>query len=419
MTVAVVGAGMSGLSATHFLASRGADVETFEAATEPGGVVKSATVDGHVLEYGPQRLRLSKPVESLVETLDLREELIYGDDDQPLFAYYDGDLRRMPLSVREAITTDLLSWPGKARVLFEPLTAGPKPGETVEGFLTRKFGREAATRFMGPLYSGLYGSDPDEMYVEYSLGRALEHFGIEGSIILFALRKLLEGTETPPIVSFEDGLQTLPEAMYAAHEGSIHLGTPVRDVTEDGEGYRLETDRGTVTAETVVFTTPAPTTAALLDGVADGAASVVRRFSYNPIGIVHLRSAFDGTGHGFHIIDDGFETSGSTWNHSMLGRDGVFTSYIGSGDPEFLGADPAVIGRRAATEFETVTGAEADVLDVEVLRPGMPAYDRSWEALEELSVPDGIELCASFTARAGLVGRITDGRRTAAAVLDE
>lgn len=419
MTVAVIGGGMSGLAATHFLESAGANVVTFEASDEPGGIVASRTVDGYVLERGPQRLRLSQPVASLLETLDLEDEVIYGEDDQPLFAYYDGALRPMPLSVREAITTDLLSWPGKARVLLEPLTGGAKPGETVEAYLTRKFGREVATRFAGPLYSGLYGSDPDEMYVEYSLGKALDRFGVEGSLLVFMLKKLLEGTDVPPIVTLEDGLGRLPEALYDAHATSIHLGTPVTDIRRDGDAFRVETDRESVTAETVVFTTPAPTTAALLEGVDAEAASVVDRFNYNPLGVVHLRSDFDGTGHGFHVVDEGFRTDGSTWNHSMLGRTGVFTSYLGGGDPSFLDADPAVVGRRAAAEFAEITGAEAEVLNVEMLRPGMPAYDRSWQALDDLSLPEGVEICSAFTSRAGLVGRITDGRRTAASILDD
>ena len=151
VTVGVIGAGMSGLAATHFLADRGVDVRTFEAASHPGGVVRSQTVDGHVLEVGPQRLRRSGPVDELIETFDLDDQVVYGNEDQPLFAYFDGDLRPMPLSLRTAVTTDLLSWRGKARILLEPLTRGQKADETVAEFLTRKFGREAATRFMGPL----------------------------------------------------------------------------------------------------------------------------------------------------------------------------------------------------------------------------------------------------------------------------
>jgi len=413
VTVGVIGAGMSGLSATHFLAERGVDVRTFDAASQPGGVVQSQTVAGHVLEVGPQRLRKSGPVEDLIEAFDLADQVVYGHDDQPLFAYFQGDLRPMPLSLRTAVTTDLLSWRGKARILFEPLTRGQQSDETVAEFLTRKFGHEAATRFMGPLYSGLYGTDADDMYVEYSLGRALEHVGIEGSILTYAARKVLEGVDSPPIITFEDGLQTLPDAMYERYSDRIDLEAPVTAVERDDAAFRIETEGGSETVDSVVFTTPAPTTASLLEDVDARAAATVGRFNYNPIGVVHLESEYDREGHGFHVIDDGFETNGSTWNHSMLERDGVYTSYIGSGNPQFLDNDPAVIGRKAASEFEAVTGSSATVLDVSVVRPGMPAYDRSWTALDDLSLPDGVDICSSFTSRAGIVGRIVDGRRTA------
>ncbi|AKH97487.1 protoporphyrinogen oxidase [Halanaeroarchaeum sulfurireducens] len=418
-TVGVVGAGLSGLSATHSLASMEADVRTFEAAGRPGGVVRSTTIDDTVLEHGPQRLRLSAPLKSLVEELDLTEELRFGHEDQPLYAFYKGSLRPMPLSIRHAITTDLLSWRGKARILAEPLTESARPDETVHEYLARKFGTEAATRFMGPLYSGLYGTDPDEMYVEYSLGRALDHMGIEGSILLTVAKRLLEGIDTPPIVTFERGVKTLPDAMYDANADRIALDTAVTGIEQDGERFRIVSEAGTHTVDSVVLTTPAPTAADLLAGIDEPAADVLARFNYNPIGVVHLESDFDGEGHGFHVIDDGYVTNGSTWNHSMLDRDGIYTSYVGSGDETVLDAPDAEIGRRAAAEFEEITGTSAEVLSVNVIRPGMPAYDRSWSALDNLSLPDGITICSSYTSRAGVIGRIVDGRRTAKQVVSK
>ncbi|WP_259519782.1 protoporphyrinogen oxidase [Halanaeroarchaeum sp. HSR-CO] len=415
--VGVIGAGMSGLAATHYLTNRGADVTVFEASARPGGVVGSTTVDGRVIEFGPQRLRLSKPVETLVDEYELRDALRFGHDDQPLFAYYEGELRPMPLSVDTALRTDLLSWRGKARILAEPLTGPAKPDETVSEFLGRKFGTEAADRFMAPLYSGLYGTDPADMYVEYSLGRALEHVGIDGSILLYVAKRLLEGVETPPIVTFEDGLQTLPNAIYETHADDIHLDTPVTALERDGDGFTILTDDGGYSVDSVVVTTPAPTAASLLERIDGSVARTLDRFTYNPIGVVHLESGYDREGHGFHVIDDGFITNGSTWNHSMLDREGIYTSYVGSGDTDLLARDEKTIGEKAALEFESITGSSASPLSVEVLRPGMPAYDRSWAALDELSIPDGIAICSSYTSRAGIVGRIVDGKRTAETVL--
>ena len=99
MRVGVVGAGISGLALVRSLSERGADVIAFEANAEPGGLMRSRRVDGHVLELGPQRLRLTPEIDAMVDELGLRGELREGDDDLPLYVYHDGSLRVVPLSV--------------------------------------------------------------------------------------------------------------------------------------------------------------------------------------------------------------------------------------------------------------------------------------------------------------------------------
>ena len=54
MTVGIVGAGITGLALTQDLRERGVDTVAFEATAEPGGVIRSTTVDGRVVEHGPQ-----------------------------------------------------------------------------------------------------------------------------------------------------------------------------------------------------------------------------------------------------------------------------------------------------------------------------------------------------------------------------
>jgi oxygen-dependent protoporphyrinogen oxidase len=294
--VAVVGGGVSGLVSTHELRERGYDAVCFEANEDPGGVVRTVERGGRVLNLGPQRLRLTQPVEELVDQLGLRDEVREGDDDLPLYVYRDGALRVAPLSVREAVTTDLLSWRAKARVLAEPLMRPPRDGETVEGFLSRRFGDEAARRFLCPLYSGLYGTPADEMPVEHSLARALENAGVGRSVLVWAVKKLLRGRGTPPVFTFEDGLGRLTEALYEANSGSVRLGERVVGVSGDGDGdgYEVTGEAATVRADHVVVTTPAGTAADLLDGVAPSA-DALRRLSYNRIGVVHLESGYDDT----------------------------------------------------------------------------------------------------------------------------
>jgi len=423
MRVGVVGAGISGLSVIHELSTADCEVVGFEARDEPGGIIRSQRIDGRLLELGPQRLRLTPTIESLVDELDLRDHLQFGDDDQPLYIYHDGRLRVVPLSVREALRTDLLSPLGKLRILAEPLTDPAKPGETVDDYLCRRFGTQAARRYMGPLYSGLYGTDTDEMLMEYSLGRALESAGVGRSLLVWVIRRLIEGRETPPICTFEDGLGTLTNGLYEAHSESISLSTPVERVSAagGGDGYELQTANGTEHVDQLVLTTPAAATAELVEGVDSELAETLERFNYNPIAMVFLHSEFDREGIGALVPEGGdLPISGSTWNASFLDRDGVFTCYVDpNSDPEMESRTDDDLGELAAGAFETLTGSEATPIGVHRWVPGMPAYDRSWTAMDDLSTPDGMHLCTNYVGRAGIPGRIRSAKGVATTILGE
>ncbi|WP_135829235.1 protoporphyrinogen oxidase [Halorussus halobius] len=432
MTVAVVGAGVSGLAVHHYLRESGVESVVFEADHEPGGVVRSRRVEGRVLDLGPQRTRLTPGIGDLVESLALGDELRAADD-LPLYVYRDGRLRLVPRSPRDALATDLLSWRGKVRALLEPLTDAAREGETVEAFLTRTFGPEVARYYVGPLYGGIYGSHPDEMPMEYSLSRALDAAGIEGSVLVSVARKLLRRTrsdrDTPPIVSFDAGLQRLPEALADAHADSVHLGTPVESVRREDGTFVLRTSAGIERADRLVVTTPGDVTADLFAGLADGSddpesvresAEALRELNYNPQVVVHLHSDAGLTGAGFQVqYDEDFRTLGATWNASLLDRDGVHTCYLGGfKNPEAVEWSDERLESVAVAEFEELTGASARPLAVHRLRRGMPAYDRSWAALDRISAPDGVHLCTNYTARAGIPGRIREAEQVAEALAE-
>ncbi|WP_276299321.1 protoporphyrinogen oxidase [Halorussus lipolyticus] len=415
MSVGIVGGGITGLAIHHYLRESGVESVVFEADDEPGGVIRSEEVERRVLDFGPQRTRLTPSIRALVESLGLAGEMREAAD-PPLYVYRDGKLRRVPQTPQEAVTTDLLSWRGKARALLEPLTDPAKEGETVEEFLTRKFGREVARYYFGPLYAGIYGSHPGEMPMAHSLSKALDGAGIEGSVLASVVRKVLAGREAPPIVSFDAGLQRLPAALAEAHSESVRLGTPVRAIRRDGDGFTVETDAGETRVDELVVTTPADVTADLLSGVASAeTTTALRDLNYNPQAVVHLHAEADLTGAGYQVqYDEDFRTLGVTWNASLLGRNGVYTCYLGgSKNPEAVEWSDEELASVAVSEFEEVTGASARPLSVHHLRRGMPAYDRSWSALDRVSTPEGVRLCTNYTARAGIPGRIREARTVA------
>ncbi len=423
MQVCVVGGGITGLVATHYLAARDVDVVCLEASDEPGGVIRSEKTAGIVLERGPQRIRRTPAVGDLIDALDLDDAAIEASEDLPLYVYAGGRLGRVPFSGRDLFETDLLSWRGKLRLVAEPLTKAGRPEESIARVFRRKFGDEAYERLFGPLYGGIYGSDPAEMPARHALASLLEAEEETGSL-LKAFQQRMGGGRTFPPLSFEKGLQQLPRALAAHHEDRVRLDTPVTAVAaagdDAGDGYLVETADESIEADRVVITTPADVTADLLGDVASGTEGL-RDLNYNRLALVSLQSDLEVDGFGYQVgYGEDLHTLGASWNASMFDRDGLYTVFLGGmHEPDLVDAGDERLGDIAAGEFEVVTGASADVLDVHRLDRGFPAWDYSWDALDDLDLPAGIDLATNYTARMGVPSRIKEGRELAEKIAGE
>jgi oxygen-dependent protoporphyrinogen oxidase len=417
--VGIVGAGITGLALTHHLAERGVDAVTFEATDRPGGVIRTGHVDGAVLEWGPQRLRLTDPVRELIDAAGIGAEVIRADPDLPMYVYADGRLGEVPLSVRAFLTTDLISRRGKLRVLAEPLTAPGRPEETAADLFTRKFGREAYENAIGPLFGGIYASDPAEMPARHALDALLRLESESGSLLRAALSRLRD--DRPPAASFEHGVGRLPEALAARREDRIRFETPVEAVGRidgevDGAAYRIETASGSERVDHVVLTTPADVTADLVSDLAPDSAGALAGLNYNPLAMVYLRSGVDARGLGYQVRrGEELHTLGVSWNASAFDRDGVYTAFLGGMDePELLQRSDDELGEIAREEFEAVMGAGAEVLAVNRWERGFPAYDHSWGALDRVDLPEGVHLATNYTARVGVPSRVREANGLAA-----
>jgi oxygen-dependent protoporphyrinogen oxidase len=434
------------------------DFVCFEAAPDPGGVVRSERVQGHLLERGPQRIRRTDRVDGLIDDLGLDSEVRTADSDLPVCVYADGDLHPAPFSMAEFGETDLLSAEAKREVLREPFTDPADPDETAADVFTRKFGAETYRNLLGPLFGGIYGSDPAEMPVGHALSGLLKLEKRDGSLLKTAIKRTAGGRDTPAAISFDDGLQRLPEALAAAHADSIRFETPVTRVVrpatrgaeseaDDGgedANWELETLDGTTEVERVVLTTPADLTADLVADLAPDSAAALRALNYNPLALVYLRADLEADGRvspdalGYQVgFGEELRTLGASWNASMFDRgvraseasagssrakrsDGVYTVFLGGmHDPAILVESAEKLGEIAASEFEQVTGAAADPVDVHRLRRGFPAYDASWDAIDRVELPEGVRLATNYTARMGVPSRIREAEGLAEELADE
>lgn len=414
--VVAVGAGITGLALCRELAARGRRTVVLESDGRPGGVIRSRRVEGRVVELGPQRTRLTADISDLVEDLGLEDELLTAPEDLPLFVYRDGRLRRVPSGPLGLLGTDLLSASGKLRVLAEPLAGPPREGETAASYLRRSFGEEAYRHVLGPLFGGIYASDPDRMPVRYSLVPLWRSLGAPRSLLVAAARRAWSGDGGAPACSFRAGLASLTDALHDACGDRVRLDTRVSRISPRSGGVDVvPADGRPVRAAHAVLTVPADEAGDLLRGEAPGTERL-GRLRYNPLAVVHLLSPLDRRGYGYQVSlgEPGFATRGVTWNASLFGRDGVHTAYLGGMDrEEVVGREEAWLGERAALEFEAVTGAEARAVGVH--RTRVPAHDESWRELESAldAVPERVHLCANYESPAGIPARVRRARELA------
>lgn len=416
-SVAVVGAGITGLALAHALHLRGVPHIVLEAGQRVGGVIRSESVDGHLLEFGPQRTRLTSVIGDLVGALGLEKDVLTAPAGLPLFVYRNGKLRLVPYSPRDLFRSDIVSFGAKARLFVEPLTGPARAKETVASYFTRKVGRDIYEALVGPLYGGLYASDPAEMIVGLSLGPVLREFRIGRSLLLPLL--LRKGRIDPPAAcTFTDGLEMLPRALHASNSANVRLGASVTSISHDG-GWTLRSGDTTIRAEHVVLTVPASTASDLLRPVVPNTARALASLTYNPLAVVHLyapESALRGLGYQV-AFGEKLVTRGVTFNDSLFGRRGVYTAYLGGAKAPVVSRwSDAEVAAVAIREFQAVTGVTAEVL--RVTREWMPAWDRSWSAIANLTLPAGIHVAANWQARPGIPGRLAQATRLAEQLAD-
>ena len=78
--VVVIGAGITGLAAAHWLAAKNHDVRVLESAPAPGGVIETRPEDGFLFEYGPLTVLATHPeVLQLIDEAGLTDRIVWAD----------------------------------------------------------------------------------------------------------------------------------------------------------------------------------------------------------------------------------------------------------------------------------------------------------------------------------------------------
>jgi oxygen-dependent protoporphyrinogen oxidase len=272
--VAVVGGGISGLSAARALCGWGLRIRLFERETACGGMIQTDRVGGFVIDSGPDTLLAHKPAAlSLVRELGLERSLVAALPKRTTYVLRNAALRTLPETSalglptdwRTLVTAGAFSWPGKVRMAAEAILPAASPGsdESIASFVGRRFGREAVTYVAEPVLAGIHRGEAARLSMRALFPVLAEAERTHGSVAR-AWRRLPRTAGGGGSMTLRDGLGEIVSRMRdQLPGGAIVTGTPVVGIERAGSFVLQLGDASAVKASAVVLATPAYATAAL------------------------------------------------------------------------------------------------------------------------------------------------------------
>lgn len=268
---AVIGGGLTGLTAAWRLHREGHRVTLFERAPRVGGNISTHAQDGWLAEDGPNSIQESREITALINELGLdRERLAASSAARNRYIVRGGRLVPAPRSPQSFLVSPLFSLRARFKVFREMLTR-PRVRTTdisLANFIAAHFGQEIVEYGLNPLVGGIYAGDPDKLSARYSFPNLWQLERRYGSLLrgfraqAAERRARGEATGQPPVISFERGLQTLPDALAAAlPAGTVRLGAQVTSLIP-GRPWKIIWTQGDVVQTSefdgVLLAVPAP-----------------------------------------------------------------------------------------------------------------------------------------------------------------
>lgn len=224
MKIAVIGGGISGLSCAYYLDRAGHNTLVFDPA--PGGPIGTVTIEGCILETGPDSWLAAKPwAEQLIRELGLGDELM-GSNDAGRRTYVlrhgqfvilpEGLQMVVPTKIWPVVESRLFSWQTKFRMATEMFRSPQAlPDRSVSEFVADHFGEEAVAYLAEPLLAGVYGGSPDDLSAASVLPKFVEYEQRYGSVVVGTMRDKRKSSGQSIFKTMRHGMGTLIDTLTA------------------------------------------------------------------------------------------------------------------------------------------------------------------------------------------------------------
>ena len=468
--IAIIGAGLGGLTTAYELSKLGPDgdkltVDIYEATDRIGGKLHTVAFEAGPTDMGAEAFmaRRTDAVEFFTE-LGLKDSLVEPSGLRSL-VWVDGEARQLPTGGIMGIPSSsesvahLVSDEAARLIDGESDRPGfiwPQDGDLNVGALVReRYGDDVVDNVVSALLGGVYSCTADDLGVRATIPQLAAEFdrlaaeSPDRTVHLSAAVRNLEEQqaarrkELPTghgavFNAFRDGYQELYEELAEKSGADIYIDAFISGIErvespEAGTGFRLKGGENTV-YDHVVLAVPAPTAALLLKQIAPDASRTLSTVKLANSVVVGMRFATDeGLPENSGVLvatgaDDvqakAFTFSSRKWPH-LAERGGalVRASFGRYGDDIAIRADEDDLVDWALDDLQTITGfdgREAGLEEIYVQRwfGGLPRFGETHVATvadveKQLADVDGVSVTGAWVGGVGVPAVIAHARQVA------
>jgi monoamine oxidase len=264
--VAIVGGGLSGLTAARYLMQAGRSVVVLEASDQTGGRIRSAKVGGAVCELGGEWVSSFQPhILALLAELDSetfatyttgKSTMVYKGKahrfEAPLLPLPAADLAEVAATIAQF---DLMAADIPVDAPWTAPEAASWDAQTMATWLDDNVICEGARAMLDVMVGGALCAAPRELSLLHYLFLVASTGGAERLI------SIKGGVLESRVVG---GTGTIIDKLTAELGDRVLLNAPVRQIAQTGPHVRLTSDRGSISADHVIVAVP-PTIAGRID----------------------------------------------------------------------------------------------------------------------------------------------------------
>ena len=311
MKVAIVGAGISGLTTAYYLQKNGISVDIYE-KSHIGGKAHTIKQGEFLFEEGVNGF-----LDNVPETLELCNELniptLRANQNSKIRYIYDDKLYKLPSSAKDFLFGDILPFSAKLRMFKEFfIPANPQEDETVESFTNRRLGEFFTHRFMKPMTAGIYGSTPDKLSINAAFSKIANLEKEYGGLFKGMMKKKKGGNPSGELTSFEYGISQMIDKLAQ----NLNIINQEISSLEELKGY-----------DKIILSTPAYEASKIVSSKYPTLANYLNKIEYTPIAIVGFSGDIEPVS--FGILTTNLRTLGILMDKYIFPNRGGIRAMVG------------------------------------------------------------------------------------------